>query len=131
MHLRVRRSQHFARDRGSGPDRSHQMADVGKMPERSVGVAAALTHNSLDLILVEEYFVLERAGVPGPHDLHGLLRQALPFLELTGMKFDSCDACDLVHCFSVSSASLTTWEPIVPVVRSVTWRWAVRKAAGI
>src|SRR5688572_32219092 len=78
------------------------MADVGKVLDRGVAVAVALEHHSLALILVEEDFVLHRAAVPGPHDLHGLFRQALPFLDLAGMKFDPCDSFDLVHCCSLS-----------------------------
>src|SRR5687767_2711665 len=78
------------------------MADVGKVLDCGVGVAVALEHQRLGLILVEEDFVLERAAVPGPHDLHGLFRQALPFLDLAGMKFDPCDSFDLVHCRSLS-----------------------------
>src|SRR2546423_5506847 len=76
------------------------MADVGKVLDRGVGVAVALEHHCLALILVEEDFVLERAPILGPHDLHGRLRQALPFLDLAGMKFDPCDSFDLVHCCS-------------------------------
>src|SRR5688572_399049 len=79
------------------------MADVGKVLDRGVGVAVALEHQRLGLILVEEDLVLKRAGVLGPHDLHGLFRQALPFLDLAGMKFDPCDAFDLVHCRSLSN----------------------------
>src|SRR5262249_39516693 len=75
----------------------HQMADVGKVLDRGVGVAVALEHHRLALILVEEDFVLERAAVPGPYDLHGLFRQAPPFLDLAGMKLDPCDSFDLVH----------------------------------
>src|SRR6266513_2261379 len=78
------------------------MADVGKVLDRGVGVAVALEHNCLAFILVEEDFVLERAPVLGPHDLHGRFRQALPFLDLAGMKFDTCDSFDLVHCCSFS-----------------------------
>src|SRR4029450_8643045 len=78
------------------------MADVGKVPDRGVGVAVALEHQRLALILVEEDFVLERAAVLGPHDLHGLFRKALPFLDLAGMKFDPCDSFDLVHCCSLA-----------------------------
>src|SRR6266516_340032 len=78
------------------------MADVGEVLDRGVGVAVALEHHRLALILVEEDFVLERAAVPGPHDLHGLFRQALPFLDLAGMKLDPCDSFDLVHCCSLS-----------------------------
>lgn len=102
FHLRVRRSQHFACDGGGGHDRLHQMADVGEVLDRCVGVAVALEHHRLALILVEEDFVLERAAVPGSHDLHGLFRQALPFLDLAGMKFDPCNSFDLVHCCSLS-----------------------------
>src|SRR5688572_28580960 len=83
------------------------MADVGKVLDRGVGVAVALEHHCLALILVEEDFVLERAAVPGPHDLHGLFRQALPFLEFAGMKFDPCDSFDLVHCCSLSKFPLS------------------------
>src|SRR5687768_14460094 len=78
------------------------MADVGKVLDRGVGVAVALVHHRLGLILVEEDFVLERTAVPGPHDLHGLFRQSLPFLDLAGMKFDPCDSFDLIHCCSLS-----------------------------
>src|SRR5207248_9940644 len=53
FHLRVRRSQHFARDGGGGQDRLHQMADVGKVLDRGVGVAVALEHDRLAPILVE------------------------------------------------------------------------------
>src|SRR6266516_1562801 len=79
------------------------MADVGKVLDRCVGVAVALEHHRLALVLVEEDFVLERAPVLGPHDLHGRFRQALPFLDLTGMKLDPCDSFDLVHCCSLSN----------------------------
>src|SRR5918996_1712272 len=54
FHLRVRRSQHLARDGGGGHDRLHQMADVGKVLDRGVGVAVALEHDRLALILVEK-----------------------------------------------------------------------------
>src|SRR5690348_15145370 len=78
------------------------MADVGKVLERGVGIAVALEHDRLALIFVEEDFVLERAGVLGPHDLHGLFRQALPLRELAGTKLYPCDAFDLLHCCSQS-----------------------------
>src|SRR5687767_12874797 len=89
------------------------MADVGKVLDCGVGVAVALEHHRLALILVEEDFVLERAAVPGPHDLHGLFRQALPFLELAGVKFDPRDSFDLVHCCFLSKFDSMNWEPLV------------------
>jgi len=73
-------------------DRLHQTTDVGKVLDRGIGIAVALEHHRLALILVEEDFVLQRAAVPGPHDLQSLLRQALPFLDLAGMKSDPCDS---------------------------------------
>src|SRR6476619_3811047 len=51
FHLRVRRSQYFARDGGGGHDRLHQMADVGKVLDRGIGVAVALEDHRLALIL--------------------------------------------------------------------------------
>src|SRR4029078_1481447 len=102
FHLCVRRSQHFARDRSGGQERLHQMADVGKVLDRRVGVAVTLKYDRLALVRVEEDFVLQRAAILGPHDLHGFFRQALPFLDLAGMKSYSCDSFDLVHWCSVS-----------------------------
>src|SRR5438105_4706930 len=120
FHLRVRRSQHFARDGGGGHDRLHQMADVRKVLERGVGVAVALEHHCLALILVEEDFVLERAPVLGPHDLHGRFRQPLPFLDLAGMKFDPCDSFDLVHCCSFSKFPAQRFRSrLVPALNSL------------
>src|SRR5205814_9571977 len=91
-----------ARDGSGGQDRLHQMAVVGKVLDRGVGIAVALEHDRRALILVEEDFVLERAAVLGPHDLHGLFRQALPFFDLAGTKFYPCDSFDLFHCCSLS-----------------------------
>src|SRR5688572_15430084 len=89
------------------------MADVGKVLDLGVGVAVAFEHQRLGLILVEEDFVLKRAAVPGPHDLHGLFGEALPFLDLAGMKFDPCDSFDLVHCCSLLKfPGSTVWEPL-------------------
>ena len=73
------------------------MANVGTVLDHGVGVAVTLEHHRFALILVEEDFVLERAAVLGPHDLHGLFCQALPFLDLARMKLDPCDSFDLVH----------------------------------
>jgi hypothetical protein len=58
-----------------------------------VNIASARCYGDrrLALILVEEDFVLQRAAVSGPHDFHGLFRQALPFLDLAGMKCDPGD----------------------------------------
>ena len=71
------------------------MADVSEMLDRSIGVAVALKHYRFTVVLVEEDFVLKRAAVPGPDHLHGLGRQALPFLHLAGVKLDTGDALDL------------------------------------
>jgi len=68
-----------------------------KVLNRRVGVAVALEHDRFGLILVEEDFVLERAGVLGSHDLHRFFREALPLLDLAGMELDPRDAFDLVH----------------------------------
>ena len=81
---------------------------VGRVLDRSVGVAVALEDHRLALILVEEDFVLERAPVLGPHDLHGFFRQALPFLDLAGIEFDQCDSVYLVHCCSLSKVPGST-----------------------
>ena len=89
--------------------RGHQVADVGEMLERGVGVAVALEHDearslsggqagtaislsSACKIAARSYAAgtastgssPERAGVFGPDDVHRLLRQPLPFLQLAG-----------------------------------------------
>ena len=92
------------------------MADVGKLLERGVGVAVALETISLALILVKKDFVLERPGVPDPHDVDGLFRKGLPFLELARMKFDSCDSFDLVHCCSLSKSRSMFGSRLVPAL---------------
>jgi hypothetical protein len=43
---------------------------------------------------LKEDFVLERAGVAGAADLHRLLGEALPFLQLAGEELDAGDAFD-------------------------------------
>ena len=95
------------------------------MLERGIGVAIALKHDRLALVRVEEDFVLERAFVLCPDDVHGLGRQALPFLQLAGEEFDAGDAFDFVHCWSpFESAS----ETIVPGQSGFD---ALRSARGV
>src|ERR671924_1203791 len=96
-HRLVRGAEDLAGDRGGGHERFHEVADVGEMLQRGVGVSVPLEDDRLALVVVEEHLVLQGAWVSRSHDLHGLLSQALPLVELAGTEFDPCDALDLVH----------------------------------
>src|SRR5438105_2479150 len=96
-HRLVGGAENFAGDVGGGHERFHEVADVGEMLQRGVGVSVPLEDDRLALVGVEEHFVLQGAWVSGSHDLHGLLSQALPLVQLAGVELDPCDALDLVH----------------------------------
>src|SRR5207253_7358840 len=96
-HRLVRGAEDLAGDGGGGHERFHEVADVGEMLQRGVGVLVSLEDDRLALVVVEEHLVLQGAWVSGSHDLHGLLSQALPLVELAGAELDPCDALDLVH----------------------------------
>src|SRR5215207_177135 len=90
-------TEDFSGDGGGGHERFHELADVGEMLQRGVGVSVPLEDDRLALVVVEEHLVLQGPGVSGSHDLHGLLSQALPLVELAGVDLHPCDALDLLH----------------------------------
>src|SRR6185437_5083710 len=96
-HGLVRGAKDLAGDNGRGHQRLHEMADVGEVLQRRVGVSIPLEDDRLALIVVEEHLVLKGAWVSGPHDLHGFLRQAFPLVKLAGTDPDACDPLDLLH----------------------------------
>ena len=66
--------------------------------DERLGVLVPLEDDALGLIVVEVNLVLQRSGVLGPHDLHGLSGQALELLELALVKLESSDTLKLTHC---------------------------------
>ena len=69
----------------------------GVLDER-LGVPVPLEDDALGLVVIEVDGVLQRASVPGPHDLHALGGQALELLELAPVKLEPTDTLKLTHC---------------------------------
>src|SRR6266571_1348035 len=75
-----------------------------------LGVPVSLVDDALGLIFVEVDLILQRPGVLGPHDVHGLRGQALELLDLPLVKLEPSDTfyltqlprppvvCDPVRC---------------------------------
>ena len=63
---------------------------------------------ALGLIVAEVHLVLQRPGVLGPDDLHGLSGQALELLERARLvKLEPADALKLTHCSGLQSCLLS------------------------
>jgi hypothetical protein len=60
--------------------------------------ARGSARTALGLVVVEIGVVLQRSGVLGPHDLHGLSAQALELVELALVNLESSDTLKLTHC---------------------------------
>ena len=64
---------------------------------RRLGVPVPLDDDALGLVVVEVGVVLQRSGVLGPHDLHGLSGQPLELLEFALVNPESSDTHQLTH----------------------------------
>ena len=79
------------------------------MLDERLGVAVPLDDGAFGLIVVEVDRVLQRSGVLGPGDLHGLSRQALELLELALVKLEPSDAQQLTHCSDLRSVAIASF----------------------
>ncbi len=68
-----------------------------------LGVPVSLVDDALGLIFVEVDLILQRSGVFGPHDVHGLRRQALELLDLPLVKLEPSDTFYLTQLLRPSS----------------------------
>jgi hypothetical protein len=73
------------------------MTNVLSVLHQRRGILVPLNHDALRLILVEVDVVLQRAGVHGPRDIHGLRGQPLEFLKLALMELDPADTEKFTH----------------------------------
>jgi len=79
--------------------------------DERLGVPIPLEDDALGLIVAEVDLVLQRPGVLGPYDLHGLSGQALELLELALMKLEPTDALKLTHCSGLQSRLVSSGSP--------------------
>ncbi len=84
-------------DGDRGKDCPEELAKVRSMLDGRLGVPVPLQDDALGLIVVEVDVVLQRSGVLGPHDLHGLSGQALELLELALVKLEPSDTQEFTH----------------------------------
>src|SRR5438132_491550 len=75
------------------------------MFEQSRGIAVALTHDTLGMVVAEEPVVLERSGVPGANRFHALDGETLEFLKLAMVDLESCDGMKFTHRFCLWAAT--------------------------
>jgi hypothetical protein len=71
------------------------VAKVGGVLDERLGVLVPLGDDAPGLIVAEVDLVLQRPGVLGPYDRHGLSGQALELLGLALMKPEPADALKL------------------------------------
>src|SRR5262249_42564775 len=84
-------------DQSRRKDCRPEFAKVRGVLEERLRVPVPLEDDALGLIVAEVDLVLQRPGVLGPYDLHGLSGQALELLELAVMKPEPTDPLKLTH----------------------------------
>ena len=117
-------------------DCPEEVAKVGGVLDGRLGVPVPLEDDALGLIFIEVDAVLQRAGVLSPHDLHGLIGQALELLELALVKLEPSDTPKLTHCSGLSDSCVAGWVDTLgyqgerPPNRSTRARPSVRGLHG-
>ncbi len=96
--LFARLPEEFAVNHGyDREDRRRYVTKVFGVADGGLGVLIPLDDDALGLVVVEVGVVLQRSGVLGPHDLHGLSGQPLELLELALVDLESSDTHKLTH----------------------------------
>ena len=102
--LGARLTKELAGDQSRRKDCRPEFAKVRGVLDERLGVPVPLEDDALGLIVAEVDLVLQRPGVLGPHDLHGLSGQAVELLELAHfVKLEPADALKLTHCSGLQS----------------------------
>src|SRR5579859_5092192 len=93
----ARLTKEFAGNRSCRKDRLVEVANVRAMLDDRLGVPVSLVDDALGLIFVEVDLILQRPGVLGPHDVHGLRGQALELLDLPLVELEPIDTFNLTQ----------------------------------
>jgi mannitol-1-/sugar-/sorbitol-6-phosphatase len=101
--LGARLTKEFAGSRSCRKDRFVEVANVRAVLDDRLGVPVSLVDDALGLIVVEVDLILQRSGVLGPHDVHGLRGQALELLDLPLVKLEPGDTFYLSQLLRPSS----------------------------